>query len=104
MTLGPPEKGAPFDGAGAAAVAPAVHPWLRSYPAGIDWAAPVLREPLSLALDRAVAGYGRYPCLDFLGRIYSSAEVGALVARTARGLQDIGLETGRAAGRERVCP
>src|SRR3546814_2249887 len=42
---------------GEAAGASAPHPWLRSYPPGLDWSEPVQREPLFLALDRAVAEY-----------------------------------------------
>ena len=93
MTLGPLDEG-PIDVRRRAAPATATHPWERSYPAGLDWREPVVREPLWLALDRAVADYGALPCLDFLGRYYSYAEVGALVARTAKGLQDIGVEKG----------
>lgn len=97
MTLGPTEWG-PLDrvprGSDAAAHPPIAHPWDRSYPAGLNWADPVLREPLFLALDRAVADYGARPCLDFLGRTYSYAEVGELVARAASGLQDIGVAKG----------
>jgi long-chain acyl-CoA synthetase len=70
------------------------HPWDRSYPAGLSWSEPVLREPLHLALDRAVAAYGQRPCLDFLGRSYAYAEVGALVARAAKGLQTLGVGKG----------
>jgi len=91
MTLGPIDRGRPLGGG---AAAPAAHPWERSYPAGLDWHEPVTREPLWLALDRAVADHGALPCLDFLGRPYSYAEVGALVARTAKGLQDIGVAKG----------
>ncbi|GAB4372078.1 MAG: long-chain fatty acid--CoA ligase [Kiloniellaceae bacterium] len=69
-------------------------PWERSYPAGLSWAEPVLQEPLFAALDRAVADYGPRPCLDFLGRSYSYAEVGDLVARAAKGLQDLGVAKG----------
>lgn len=69
-------------------------PWERSYPAGLSWAEPVLQEPLFAALDRAVADYGPRPCLDFLGRSYSYTEVGDLVARAARGLQDLGVTKG----------
>lgn len=97
MTLGPADDGL-FNrqrAAGApAGQGPAVHPWERSYPTGLNWADPVRREPLFLALDRAVAGYGTRPCLDFLGRPYSYAEVGDLVARTAKGLQQIGVAKG----------
>ena len=70
------------------------HPWIKSYPPGVDWAAPPLQEPLQLAFDRAVAGYGDRPCLDFLGRRYSYAEVSDLVDRTARGFQDLGVIKG----------
>ncbi len=69
-------------------------PWDRSYPAGIAWDEPVLQEPLDLALDRAVAAHGDRPCLDFLGRSYSYAQVGDLVARAAKGLQDLGVAKG----------
>jgi len=92
MTLGPTDGG-PLDRVSRGGDA-AAHPWERSYPAGLNWADPVLREPLFLALDRAVADYGQRPCLDFLGRSYSYAEVGALVARAAKGLQDIGVAKG----------
>jgi long-chain acyl-CoA synthetase len=87
MTLGPIDG--PEVGPGARK-----RPWDRSYPATLDWGEPVLREPLFLALDRAVASHGQGPCLDFLGRIYSYAEVGALVARAAKGLQDLGVTKG----------
>src|SRR3546814_20727806 len=70
---------------GEAAGASAPHPWLRSYPPGLDWSEPVQREPLFLALDRAVAEYSALPFLDFLGRIYSYAEVGGRVTPTAKG-------------------
>src|SRR3546814_17847239 len=48
----------------------------------------------TLFRSRAVAEYSALPCLDFLGRIYSYAEVGGLVTRTAKGLQDIGVVQG----------
>ncbi len=92
MTLGPMNGGPPDQDPRASQAG--AHPWERSYPAGLNWADPVLREPLFLALDRAVADYGRRPCLDFLGRSYSYAEVGELVARAAKGLQDIGVVKG----------
>ena len=95
MTLGPFDRSAPPHGvAGGGSAAAAAHRWERSYPPGVDWHQPVPREPLWLALDRAVAEHGDRPCLDFLGRSYSYAEVGDLVARTTRGLQDIGVVKG----------
>ena len=69
-------------------------PWDKSYPSGLDWDSEVLQEPLFRAFDRAVAGYGERPCLDFLGKGYSYAEVSALVDRAARGFQDLGVSKG----------
>ena len=69
-------------------------PWLKSYPSGVDWGGTVLQEPLYKAFDRAVAGHGERPCLDFLGKRYSYADVSGLVDRTARGLQDLGVGKG----------
>ncbi|MPZ11832.1 MAG: AMP-binding protein [Kiloniellaceae bacterium] len=96
MTLGPLGEGQSDGrrGEGPGGAAPAAHPWERSYPAGLSWGEAVLREPLHLALDRAVADYGTRPCLDFLGRTYTYSEIGALVAQAAKGLQDLGVAQG----------
>ncbi len=69
-------------------------PWDESYPPEIEWGGDVLQEPLYEAFDRAVAGYGDRPCLDFLGKRYSYAEISALVDRAARGFQDLGVKKG----------
>ncbi|MEQ9608068.1 MAG: AMP-binding protein, partial [Kiloniellaceae bacterium] len=97
MTLGPEVGG--LDGAGRADGQAGVRladlrPWERSYPAELSWSEAVLQEPLFSALDRAVADYGPRPCLDFLGRSYSYAEIGDLVARAAKGLQKLGVMKG----------
>jgi len=96
MTLGPVDGEAGGDRWGAAQAARngGGYPWDHSYPPGVSWSEPVLREPLAEALDRAVAGFGELPCMDFLGRVYSYREVGDLVARTAKGLQQIGVGKG----------
>lgn len=95
MALGPVDRNAPLRGAASSAdVAAMAHRWERSYPPGLDWHEPIPREALWVALDRAVAEHGDRPCLDFLGRSYSYAEVGDLVARTTKGLQDIGVTKG----------
>ncbi|MEQ8356173.1 MAG: long-chain fatty acid--CoA ligase [Kiloniellaceae bacterium] len=96
MTLGPIDGGLNDNSpdAGPPSAGRPTHPWERSYPAGLSWDEAVLREPLYLALDRAVADFGLNPCLDFLGRSYSYAEVGASVDCAAQGLQEIGVEKG----------
>ena len=42
-------------------------------------------------LDASVARYGARPAMDFLGRRWTYAALGALVDRAARGLQDLGV-------------
>nr|WP_240932886.1 long-chain fatty acid--CoA ligase [Pelagibius litoralis] len=69
-------------------------PWDKSYPPVIDWGGEVLQEPLYKAFDRAVAGYGGRPCLDFLGKRYSYDEVSVLIDKAACGFQGLGVEKG----------
>ena len=81
-----------------ASAAPGAMPWLASYPAGIDWAAPISEQPLPEALDDIVARHGARPCLDFFGKITSYGELGALVDRAAKGFQDLGVGRGDRVG------
>jgi len=69
-----------------------------TYPDGISWSDPFEILPVPALLDRSVERYGNRPCLDFLGRKFTYAEVGALVGRAARGLQDLGLQKGDRVG------
>ncbi|MFQ6018719.1 MAG: long-chain fatty acid--CoA ligase [Kiloniellaceae bacterium] len=73
---------------------PVPHPWEASYPDGLDWHLEIARKPLCAVLDEAVTRWPDKPCLAFLGKRYSYAEVGELVARAAKGLQEIGVEKG----------
>jgi long-chain acyl-CoA synthetase len=50
--------------------------------------------PVGQVLAAAVARFGARPAMDFLGRQWSYAELGALVDRAARGLQDLGVGPG----------
>ncbi|MEI9984994.1 MAG: AMP-binding protein [Aliidongia sp.] len=69
-----------------------------TYPLGISWSDPFEILPVPALLERSVQRYGERPCLDFLGRKFTYAEVGALVDRAARGLQDQGLRKGERIG------
>ncbi len=69
-------------------------PWLASYPAGIDWTAPISDEPLTLAFDQAVERYGARPCIDFMDKRYSYRDIGDLVNRAAKGFQALGVGPG----------
>ena len=68
-------------------------------PAPAVGAGPTETEPLrprllTELLDKAVRNHGERVALDFLGRTWTYAEVGELVERAARGLQDLGLKPG----------
>lgn len=69
-------------------------PWLASYPANVNWRAPL--DPLSLPTlwEAAVRDYAAQPCLDFLGKKYRYREVDQLIRRAAAGLQTLGVTKG----------
>lgn len=67
-------------------------PMVQVVPA--SFAAPVETRPLGDVLDRAVAQFGPRPAIDFLGRRWTYAELGGLVDRCARGLEDLGVGPG----------
>ncbi len=74
--------------------APPPRPWERSYPAGLTWDVEIPVKPLFAILDEAVTKWPERPCLEFLGKRYTYAEVGALVARAAKGFQELGVGKG----------
>jgi long-chain acyl-CoA synthetase len=59
---------------------------------------PITPRLLTDLLDRAVAEHGDWPAIDFLGRQWTYAEIGELVRRATRGLQDIGVGPGTRVG------
>lgn len=69
-------------------------PWLNSYPPGIDWGAAIAVKPMHALMDDAAVHFGDQPCIDFLGRQYSYAEIGRLVNRAAKGFRALGVGPG----------
>ena len=69
-------------------------PWLKTYPEGIDWQAPLDITPLWENLDGAVARFPDLNLLDFLDRKFTYSQIGDLVNRAAKGFQDIGVGKG----------
>ena len=63
-------------------------------PDGIDWHAEIPVAPLTDILDRSVEAWPDRPCLTFMGKSFTYAEVGDLVNRAARGFQDLGVDKG----------
>ncbi|MFD2264050.1 long-chain fatty acid--CoA ligase [Lacibacterium aquatile] len=72
--------------------------WRSYYPRDVDFDTPVPVAPLYQLLDESVATYGARPCIDFLGKKYTYAEVGAIVDRVAAGLQRQGVGKGTKVG------
>ena len=70
------------------------HPWEAAYPDGLDWHLDITLKPISAILDEAVHAYPHQPCLKFLGKRYTYRQVGELVARAAKGFQDLGVGKG----------
>jgi long-chain acyl-CoA synthetase len=73
-------------------------PWLASYPSGVDWSADFPAMPLWDLFDQTVGRYAEKPCLDFLGRSWTYAQIGRLVDRAAAGLQALGVGQGTKVG------
>jgi len=74
--------------------APPPRPWEGSYPAGLSWDVAIPVKPVSAILDEAVIKWPDHPCLEFLGKRYTYAEVGELVAKAAKGFQGLGVGKG----------
>ena len=72
--------------------------WENSYPADIDWQAPLSPHGLPQLIENAAKKYGHRPAIDFMGRIYNFSEVAELVKRAAKGLQMQGLRKGDRVG------
>src|ERR671917_1957302 len=73
-------------------------PWLRSYPPGVDWDVRFPAETLPEMFDRAVARFGPKTCMDFMGRRWSFAAMGALVDSAAAGFRRLGVTGGTRVG------
>lgn len=59
---------------------------------------PLAVSPVGDLLDSTVARFGNRPAMEFLGRRWTYAALGALVARATRGLQDLGVGRGTMVG------
>ncbi|MCY3669942.1 MAG: AMP-binding protein, partial [Alphaproteobacteria bacterium] len=70
------------------------HPWLAGYPDHVNWDAEIPEGPLFAILDESIRRYPDNEAMDFLGRTYSYAELGAMVDRAAAGFRSLGVEKG----------
>src|SRR5262245_13680780 len=69
-------------------------PWLRSYPADVDWGMDLQPVLLTSLLDAAVAAHGPRTCTYFMGKRLSFAEIGQLSDQAGKGLQALGVGEG----------
>ncbi len=74
------------------------HPWATQYPSGVDWLLDIPVQPVYALLDDAVAAFPGRPFLDFLGRRQTYAQAAQLIAKTAAGLQRLGVGKGTKVG------
>ena len=68
--------------------------WTSSYPDGVSWDAALPTMPVQQLLDDAVARWPEHPALEFMGRVLSYREFGALADRAAKGFQQLGVKPG----------
>jgi long-chain acyl-CoA synthetase len=70
------------------------HPWIKSYPDGVHWDAELPLMPVQQLLDDAVKRWPEHAAIEFMGRVLSYRELGALADRAAKGLQALGVGPG----------
>ena len=70
------------------------HPWEASYPEGLSWQFEIESTRLDSIVDQAVASFPNRPCLEFLGKKHSYKDLGELVAKAAKGFQELGVTKG----------
>jgi long-chain acyl-CoA synthetase len=74
------------------------YPWLKAYPAGVDWYKSIEPMPLWHLLDQAVANHPSRVCTNFLGKRLTYKELFSQVERAAAGLQRLGVKKGTKVG------
>ena len=69
-------------------------PWVKSYPPGVRWDAPLDILSVQSVLDTAAKRFGPLPALQFMDRRISYSELEALANRAAKGFQKLGVGPG----------
>ncbi len=78
--------------------APLSWPWTAAYPPSVEWGALLPARPVCELLDEAARDYPDAVFIDFLGKTYTYLQTLDIVRRTARGLQDLGVQKGDRVG------
>ncbi len=69
-------------------------PWLKSYPAGVRWDAPIERGSVQSVLAESARRFGPLPALQFMDKRIAYSELEALSDRAAAGFQKLGVGPG----------
>jgi acyl-CoA synthetase (AMP-forming)/AMP-acid ligase II/esterase/lipase len=75
-----------------------MYPWETAYTGIGQWHAPLPAKPLYSIFDESVARFGARPCIEFLKRTYTYAEIARQVDRAVAGLQKLGVVKGTRVG------
>jgi long-chain acyl-CoA synthetase len=89
---------AQLDGKAARNGASSPYPWLKNYPANVDWFQQFTATPLPSLLDNAAARFGERPATSFFGQTMTYAALAHQVNCTAKGLQALGVKKGTRVG------
>ncbi len=73
-------------------------PWIKSYPDGMRWDAPVRSYAAFDMLARTAEKYGNRPAVDFLGTKYTWSDIHTQALKLAKGLQEQGIGKGTKVG------
>lgn len=73
-------------------------PWAHVYPKHLDWDMEPVIKPIYALLDEAAEKTPHDDCLDFLDRHTTFSEMLDIANRTARGLQQLGVQKGERVG------
>jgi long-chain acyl-CoA synthetase len=68
------------------------------YPQGIKWDIDISKENIATILEESVQKYGDKPCIDFMGKKFTYAQIGEMVDNTAKGLAEMGVKKGDRVG------
>jgi long-chain acyl-CoA synthetase len=72
----------------------AEHPWIKSYPAGVRWDAPIAVGVVHRILDDTAAKWPEKFAIDFMGKRIAYRELRELANKAAKGLQQLGVKPG----------
>ncbi|SMP42635.1 long-chain-fatty-acid--CoA ligase [Noviherbaspirillum suwonense] len=70
------------------------HPWIKSYPPGVHWDAPLPVSPVQQILEDAAARWPDNPALEFMGKTTTYRDLLDQCHRAAAGFQKLGVGPG----------